>query len=182
MFNVLEYQIAKKRRLSRAAFADTVDMLPPIGTKEAKGDHLAPGLPVTDEIHRLAVVIHVKVIARHARASPRSTERCFSRSGDLAITAEHAWRQTLRLTSRQGNRGLIGNRNSPQRSSRVSASSFSISRNAISTGIDLKISDASRRRDTDRLAAGVISEDEIVARFAQLSSSVERLYRIRPAA
>ena len=72
VFDVLENQIAKKCRFSGAALTDAVHMLPPIGRKKAKGNRLAPGLPVTDVIYRLTIFEYVKVIAFHSRPSPRS--------------------------------------------------------------------------------------------------------------
>jgi hypothetical protein len=72
VFDVLENQIAQERRFARAALADAVHMLPPIGRKKPKGNRLAPGLPVTDVINRFTIFEHIKVIAFHSRPSPRS--------------------------------------------------------------------------------------------------------------
>jgi hypothetical protein len=74
VLQVLKNQIPKECRLSRATFADAVNMLPAVSSTEAERNRLPPSLSVTDEIGRFTPVIHFKVIARHSRASPRSAE------------------------------------------------------------------------------------------------------------
>ena len=86
VFNVLENEITEERCLARATLADAIDVLTTIGRKEPEWNHLSPRLPAADEVYRLAVVIHFKVIARHSRASPRSTERRLWRSGNMLAT------------------------------------------------------------------------------------------------
>jgi hypothetical protein len=46
--NVLENEVAEKRRLARSAFPDDVEMLPPVGKRQTERIFTAPASPIAD--------------------------------------------------------------------------------------------------------------------------------------